>query len=77
MLKKIMTFFFFPFSLLLTMDKIGSYKLIKYLNRGAHGECHLYENTRDALRQKVVIKSVKMKCSQKQLGIFIFFNNNE
>uniref|UniRef100_A0A914YG50 non-specific serine/threonine protein kinase n=1 Tax=Panagrolaimus superbus TaxID=310955 RepID=A0A914YG50_9BILA len=49
------------------MEKLKDYKLLKYLNQGAQGKCFLYEQTKDFLKQKVVIKQIPTECSDEQL----------
>uniref|UniRef100_A0AC34GN87 Protein kinase domain-containing protein n=1 Tax=Panagrolaimus sp. ES5 TaxID=591445 RepID=A0AC34GN87_9BILA len=49
------------------MEKLNDYKLLKYLNQGAQGKCFLYEQTKDFLKQKVVIKEIPIECSAEQL----------
>ena len=47
---------------------IRDYKFIKELQHGAQGICCVYENQKDVLKSKVVIKMVKQKVKEEQLG---------
>ena len=52
----------------LQMGSHPDYKLLKYLDKGAGGECSIYVNKEDILHRKVVIKKLLKKCSRNQLG---------
>uniref|UniRef100_A0AC35GHS0 Protein kinase domain-containing protein n=1 Tax=Panagrolaimus sp. PS1159 TaxID=55785 RepID=A0AC35GHS0_9BILA len=43
------------------MNKLTDFKLLKFLNQGAQGKCYLYENIKDSLKQKVVLKEIQIK----------------
>uniref|UniRef100_A0A914QNU9 non-specific serine/threonine protein kinase n=1 Tax=Panagrolaimus davidi TaxID=227884 RepID=A0A914QNU9_9BILA len=42
------------------MERIRDFKLLKFLNQGAQGKCYLYENVKDSLKQKVVLKEIQI-----------------